>query len=50
MGSIIFDENGNVFYYQMFYQFDKGLESPDIRKFKTSNIVDCEIIGNRKKV
>lgn len=49
LGCIIFDENGNVFYYQMFYQFDKGLESPDIRKFKTSNIIDCEIIGNRKK-
>lgn len=50
LGSIIIDENNeNVLYYQTFYQFDKGLECPDIRKFKTKDIIDCEIIGEKKK-
>lgn len=50
LGSIIIDENNeNILYYQTFFQFDKGLESPDIRKFKTKDIIDCKIIGDKKK-
>lgn len=50
LGSIIVDGNNEfVLYYQTFYQFAKGLENPDIRRFKTKDIIDCEIIGDKKR-
>lgn len=48
LGSIIIDKNGNILFYQTFYQLDKGFESPDIRKFKIDNIIDCKIIKDKK--
>ncbi len=47
LGNVIIDEKqDNVLIYQTYFTSTERIEFPDVRKFKTKNIIDCELIKN----
>ena len=47
LGNVIVDEKqDNVFIYQTYFTLTERIEFADIRKFKTKNVINCELIKN----